>query len=356
MRLQAQAVALSEAVKLLGISGSNLIGGMQASADFLGNGAIEINKYETEITDILRRESPSLVRLKNKGCWTPATGHPHRYFEQIAIATAAATDPRNITPAPSGPTRVERPAMLKAVTAQSNFSHFDVEVTQQQGQFAKVEAKDISDIIKAIILKQAQMLWMGSDTSLSAPTTLEWVGAIQQLASGGNVIQVLKGSSIIDGIKTEVATLMASTLYGPRPTCVYLNPLLADLIDQEAKAAAYRMNEVEFVAGVQVNGVQTGAGVLPFAPDPFLPQLSNAQLTALGLPNIPSGSTVCYVGVITQEDMIELPYVNPNGGPDPRIFQLGLLAGLQGQFVGIAYDSLIFKGASYAHALVLVYR
>ena len=75
-----------------------------AAADYLGNGAIEINKYETEIYDIIRPESVFLERVDRK----PANGHPHHYFEQTAIATAAFTDPRNIVPSPTGASRVER--------------------------------------------------------------------------------------------------------------------------------------------------------------------------------------------------------------------------------------------------------
>lgn len=332
---------------------------LSASADYLGNGAIEINKYEQEILDIVRRTSSTIQRLKNMGAFRPATGHPHRYFEQTAIASAVATDPRNIAPTPSGPTRVERPAMIKGLTAQSNFSHFDVEVTQQQGQFSQVEAKDINDIAEAVTLLEAQMTWQGTDTSLTAPTTFQWVGLIQQLASGGNIGTVLKGASIIDAIKTEVATIMSNTTFGPRPTAVYVNPLLADLIDQEAKAAAYKFNVTEFVAGEQVNAIQTQAGILPIIPDVFMPNWTSANastISGLGLTSIPAGSTTSYQIAIIQENLIEVPFVNPNGNPDPRIFQLGLLSGLQGQFVGIAYNSIILKGASYAHALLQVFR
>ena len=251
---------------------------LSASADYLGNGAIEINKYETEILDIVRRDSSTLQRMKNMGAWRPATGHPHRYFEQLAVASASATDPRNISPTASGPTRVERPAMIKGMTAQSNFSHFDVEVTNQQGVFSNVEAKDINDIVSAIVLLQAQMFWQGTDTSLTAPTTFQWVGALQQIASGGNVGTVLKGASIIDAIKTEVATMMTNTTFGVKPTAIYINPLLADLIDQEAKAAAYKFNVTEFVAGEQVNAIQTQAGVLPLIPDSVYPQLDERKL------------------------------------------------------------------------------
>ena len=331
---------------------------LTASADYLGNGAIEINKYETEILDIVRRTSSTVQRMKDRGAFRPATGHPHRYFEQTGIAVAGATDPRNIAPTPSGPTRVERPAMIKGLTAQSNFSHFDVEVTAQQSQF-QVEAKDINDLVNAIVLLEAQMFWQGTDTSLTAPTTLQWVGALQQIASGGNVGTVLKGASIIDAIKTEVATMMGNTTFGPRPTAIFANPLLLDLIDQEAKAAAYKFNVSEFVAGEQVNAIQTQAGVLPLIPDVFMPNWTSANsstISNLGLTSIPAGSTTSYQIVILQEDLIEIPFVNPNGSSDPRIFQLGLLSGLQGQMVAIAYNSLILKGASYGHALLQCFR
>jgi hypothetical protein len=79
---------------------------ISAAADFLGNGAIEVNPYESEIVDLVRRHSIFLQRVDRK----PATGHPHRYFEQLAIASAAFTDPRNISPTPTGPNRVERAA------------------------------------------------------------------------------------------------------------------------------------------------------------------------------------------------------------------------------------------------------
>jgi hypothetical protein len=344
-------------------------GKLTAAADYLGNGAIEINKYEAEILDVVRRDSPTLARLREQRAYKKATGHPHRYFEQIAIATATATDPRNITTTPSGPVRVERAAMIKATTSQSNFSHFDVEVTAQQGDFSKVEAQDITDIASAITVKNAEMFWLGSDTSLAAPTTIEWVGVIQQLVTGntspasGNVVTINKlgGASIIDGVKTAVAKIHANVQFKSKPSIFFCATLLADLIDQEAKAAAYHFNKTTFVAGVQVDGLQTVAGVLPIVSDPFIPSFgfggyTVAQFEAL-VPGVavPVGTNFVHIGAIMSESLIELPYVNPNGDENPRIFQLGLVAGLQGQFVGIFYGSAVVKGAPYGHALVVVF-
>jgi hypothetical protein len=93
----------------------------------------------------------------------PATGHPHRYFEETAIGTATWTDPRNIVPTATGPTRIEQAAFIKAVTSQTNLSLFDVDVTRQQGQYAYLESKDINDAVNAIIRLEAAAVYNGND-------------------------------------------------------------------------------------------------------------------------------------------------------------------------------------------------
>ena len=54
---------------------------LHAAADFLGPGAVEVNRYQSEITDIVRRRGVFGQRVKQ----VPATGHPSRFFEQTAI-------------------------------------------------------------------------------------------------------------------------------------------------------------------------------------------------------------------------------------------------------------------------------
>ena len=314
---------------------------MSASADFLGNGAIEINLYESEIADLVRRESVFLNRVD----MVDATGHPHRYFEQTAIATGGFNDPRNIGPTPTGPTRVERAAMIKAITAQTNFGLFDVEVTRQQGQFASVEAKDIEDIANGIIVTAASAVYTGTDTSLVTPTSLQFVGAFNQIT---NKSTYLTGVSIIDSLKAKVASMMANTTYKVRPTAIYVNPVLGDFIDREAKAASIKLDEV-VVAGVTVEGIRTQAGVLPLIPDPYMPSPTD---NSYGFTAPPAGSAN-YLAIIATEKWVEMPVINGGtGNKKPRMNQLGLLAGLQGQYVGYWFLSLIFKGAGYAHAAV----
>jgi hypothetical protein len=320
---------------------------LAAAADYSGPGALEIPMFEREIVDLVRRTSIFLDRNKPK----PATGHPHRYFEQMGIAVASTSDPRNLTVAASGPNRQERAAFIKASIAQSNLSLFDRDVTEQQGQFAALQAKDVDDILNAITVLRAQMAWAGSDTSLLVPTTLQWVGALEQITQQATI---LSGSSIIDGLKTMVAELVADTahnaLFKPKPTAIYLNPLLIDKIEKEAKASHIELGTMNVTVGISAKKIATQAGDLPLIPDAYMPT-DTASKYGFGAP--PSGLKN-YYAVITTEDMIEIPYIGKGTNGQPRLFQLGLVGNLAGQFVGVQFDALIIKGFSYAHATVAV--
>jgi len=107
---------------------------LYASADYLGPGAIEIDRYQTEIFDIVRRR----VRL-GKGsskCLLPGIRHGslkrrrstrRRRRRHLSI-------PRNIAPTVGSPTRVELAVPLKALVSQINYNLFDWKVTAQQSQ------------------------------------------------------------------------------------------------------------------------------------------------------------------------------------------------------------------------------
>jgi hypothetical protein len=319
---------------------------LDAAADFLGNGAIEINMYETEIMDLVRRSTPAIQRFDSP----PATGHPHRYFEQTAIATAAFTDPRNITPTPTGPTRVERSALIRAITNQTNLSLFDIDVTRQQGQFAYLEAKDINDLVSSVQVTRGTSIWIGNATTVLDSGSVQYCGILTQVTQQATIAL---GSSIIDGLKTQVATMVALVGFTVKPTAIYLNPILNDYLDQEAKAQQVFMNESTVEGGLVVKTLQTQAGPLPLIGDPYVPSDTTGKY-GFGAP--PAGYKNYYAAILTDKE-VELPYVGgQDQNPNPRIFQLGLLGGLQGQYVVIKFDSCIAKGPSYAHAVVAVVR
>ncbi len=167
---------------------------LHAAADFLGPGAVEVNRYQSEITDIVRRRGVFGQRIKQ----VPATGHPSRFFEQTTInspsATNAFVDPRNIVAAVGSPTRTERSVPLKALVSQINYNLFDLEVGQQQSQFAFLQAKDLADAVEGLLRTHDVALWNGNDTSLSTPTTAQYFGVIGQIVAGGNSTTITSAS------------------------------------------------------------------------------------------------------------------------------------------------------------------
>ncbi len=321
---------------------------MQAAADYLGNGAVEVPIFESEILDLIRRESIALQRFNH----VPATGDPHRYFEETAIGTAAFDNKRSLSPTPTNITRVERSVVIKCIDNQTNITLYDKNLTKQQNLFAQVVAQDVEDTASAVVVLSAQAIWNGNDTSLTSPTTLQYVGLLTQISAAGQTLLVAPGSSIIDGIKTQVAFMASNQQYRVRPTAIYINPLLGNYLDQEAKANNITLGET-VVAGVTVKTFETQCGKLPIISDPYIPSDVTGKYT---FPNPPANNSNFYC-VILSEALIEMPYVYDEiDNPNPRIYQLGLQNSLDGQFVAVLFDAIVAKGAAYAHSLVAVVR
>ena len=315
---------------------------IHAAADFIGPGAVEVPLYQTEIFDICRRSSPFGQRIKQ----VPATGHPSRFFEEVAIpnpGTAGFMDPRSIAPAVVTPNRAEKSVPLKAIVAQINYNLFDIELGQQQKQFAYLQAKDLVDTVSGVMVTHDVALWNGNDTSLSAPTTTQYMGCAAQIAAGGNSVTVSTSMKIVDTIKTTVAQMVASNGYYVRPTAIYANPVLLDLIDQEMKSE-YNvvLNSDQITGGFRVKMLATQAGDLPLIPD-----------WSLADSGIPGSGTATLPAYIVTEDLIEYHWL---GDPAPRIFQLGLPNSLTHQYVAVKFGAPVVKGANYAHYQVLVQR
>jgi hypothetical protein len=314
-----------------------------AAADFLGPGAIEIERYQTEITDVVRRRGVFGQRVKQ----VPATGHPSRFFEETAInsptAAQAFMDPRNIVPVVGSPTRVERSVPLKALVSQINYNLFDAEVGAQQSQFAYLQAKDLADSVEGLLRTHDVALWNGNDTSLSSPTTSQYFGAIGQIEAGGNTTTIATNESIVDGLKSTIAQMVANSSFEVRPTAIYANPVLLDLIDREMKTEFnVVLSTTEITAGLRVKTLSTQAGDLPLIPE--------WSLGYTGTPGSGSAVLPCY---IVSEDMIEYHWLTD---PNPRVFKLGLPAALTSQMVVVKFGAVVVKGASYAHYEVKVDR
>jgi hypothetical protein len=316
---------------------------INATADLIGPGAIEVPIYQTEILDLVRRRGILGQRIKQ----VPATGHPSRYFEETAIPAAAASsafvNPRAIVPSIVQPTRVENAVPLKALVSQIDYNLFDIELGKQQSQFAYLQAKDLTDTVDGILRTHDIALWNGTDTSFSSPTTAQYFGAIGQIQAGGNTVSIPTTESIVDGLKSTIAQMLSNSNFAVRPTAIYASPVLLDLIDREMKAEFnVVLSTANIEGGLTVKMLSTQAGNIPLIPEWTLP--------FTGVPG--SGSAVLPAYIVT-EDLIEYHWL---GEPNPRVFQLGMQGSLSSQFVAVKFGAVVVKGASYAHYQVLVDR
>lgn len=307
---------------------------LHAAADFLGPGAVEVNRYQTEITDIVRRRGIFGQRIRQ----VPATGHPSRFFEQTAIPALAAADafvnPRSFAAnTVATPTRVERSVPLKALVSRIDYNLFDVEVGAQQSQFAFLQAKDLADAVEGLMRTHDVALWNGNDTSLTTPTTTQYFGAAGQIAASPYTATVASGASIVDELKAIVAQMVSNSSYEVRPTAIYANPVLLDLIDREMKTTFnVVLSTAEITGGVRVKTLSTQAGELPLIPE-----------WALGYTGT-LGSGAILPAYIVSEDLIEYHWLTD---ANPRVFQLGLQSGLASQMVVVKFGAIVVKGASY---------
>jgi hypothetical protein len=316
---------------------------LNAAADYLGPGAIEIERYQTEIFDIVRRRGVFGQRIKQ----VPATGHPSRFFEETAIASPTATqgfvDPRNIQPTLQAPTRVEWAVPLKALVSQINYNLFDMEVGTQQSQFAYLQAKDLADSVEGLMRTHDVALWNGNDTSLSGPTSPQYFGAIGQIEAGGNSTTIATTASIVNGLKTTIAQMVSNSSFEVRPTAIYANPVLLDLIDQEMKAEFnVVLSTAQITGGLTVKTLSTQAGDLPLIPEWALPYTGT-----------PGSGTAVLPAYIVTEDLIEYHWLTD---PNPRVFKLGLPSSLMTQSVVVKFGAPVVKGAAFAHYEVKVLR
>jgi hypothetical protein len=250
-------------------------------------------------------------------------------------------DPRNISATAVLPTRVERSIPLKALVSQINYNLFDIEVGAQQSQFAFLQAKDLADAVEGLMRTHDVALWNGNDTVPAAPTA-QYFGAIGQIEAGGNTATIAANASIVDGLKGIVAQMVSRSDYEVRPTAIYANPMLLDLIDREMKSIFnVVLSTTEVQGGLRVKTLSTQAGELPLIPE-----------WTLGYTGGAPGSQVypCY---IVSEDLIEYHWLTD---PNPRVFQLGLPGSLASQMVVVKFGAVVVKGAQYAHYEVKVDR
>ena len=271
-----------------------------------GRGGIRL--YQTEICDIVRRRGAFGQRIKQ----VPATGHPSRFFEETAIVAPTAARPSS-TRANRGDGGLAHArgasVPLKALVSQINYNLFDMEVGP--AETVRLPAGQGPGRRGERVMRTHDVaLWNGNDTSLSAPATPQYYGAAGQIAAGGNVATITTAQSIVDGLKSTVAAMVANGSFEVRPTAIYANPVLLDLIDREMKPEFnVVLSTTEMAGGLTVKTLSTQAGDLPLIPE--------WALSYTGTPG--SGYAVLPAYIVTEE-LIEYHWLTD---ANPRVFRLG---------------------------------
>lgn len=317
---------------------------LKAAAQF-GNGYVLVDQYDTQIDDAVRRSSIMTQRIRKR----LASGDPSRWVIQNAIGQAAFNDKRSLAPVATSATRTEGAVAIKAITNRVAFGLYDQSLAQVMPQQFQLKAQDLSDMLDSVLLLHGQNVWAGSDKVNGAlvgdGTTLEYVGVPYQITGTNTVVD--SSSSIVSAIRRKVAELMNNKTFIVRPTAIYVNPMVVYFIEEELKQANNTIAQVEVVPGVVVNGIQTAAGVLPIVPDVFLDMDPDwATAAPVDQHNYPF--------VIADENLIEFHHLP--GSDKPQLFQLGTVANLQEDYVGVMFGGVVVKGAGRAHAKGVVQR
>ena len=327
-------------------------GDMQAAADVITNGSLQVPCFEQEILDYVKRRGYLGQRIRS----VLAVGQPGHYFEQNAIVNGTFVDPRQLAVTAQLAKRSERYVTLKAIAAQTNFGLFDVELGRLRGSAASSSgllAKDIEDMITGILKSSDLALWNGTDTDMAVPTTLQYVGLLTQI---NRTASCASNASAIDAIKREVASIRGNQNFEAKPTAFYVQEELHAVLEEEERLNQRQMPTApdnNVTAGLGLTGIRTSAGTLPVIGD-----------WSLGspVPSVSEPGKKDYTGVLLTEDLIEYQYL---GSAEPRLFLLGLTNNLASQYVAVMFGAPVAKGkaattipevgaTTYAHSIITI--
>ena len=147
----------------------------------------------------------------------------------------------------------------------------------------------------------------------------------------------------MDGIKSTVAQMVANNGYHVRPTAIYANPVLLDLIDREMKTEFnVVLNTDQITGGFRVKMLSTQAGDLPLIPDWSLSYTGTPGSGIGGASGLHRDRGPDRVSLAGRSDAAHLPT-----GPAEFAAQ---------QYVAVKFGAPVVKGANYAHYQVLVDR
>lgn len=317
-------------------------------ADYNQGHYVELPKFQEGMLDLVDRRVTILNRIQP----VPATGHPTRYWEQTKFAkNAKFVNPRNggtngnygVDTLDEDYGRVEKSAMLKALTSEIKFTLFDSELVKQQGVMEALLDKDMKDMIVDLRRTQNNSIWNGAATDLNSNDSAEYVGLKTQIKKERQIAKPVKLNEaltpdmqyVADEIISQIALQESELDFDAYPTALYANPQTIDyIIKSEAKRENRQIcspdERAELGVGFKVYTIRTSQGDLPLISDPFI-KLEDG-----------TGGKKKHTVYAVNEKLIERHYLTSS---EPRIFKMGLNKTLVDDYVAVQFDTIIAKGA-----------
>lgn len=315
----------------------------------------EFPQFQPGLLDLLRRKVTILNRIQ-----AVPSGPIFRYKEQTKLPsnaqfvdtrTGVAGGSYGLTTVDADHGYVERAAFLKAMVSRISFTLFDKEAMMTQGQDSFLLTKAMNDAAFDFLKVQNQAIWTGSDTSLSAPTTQQYMGILNQITTNvaisspvvpTNATAATGDNYVTDAVRDQIATLESNLTWDAYPTAIYANPLTINFINKQEWFRKGNMNilnanTMEIAQGFKVGTISTMRGDLPLIPDPYIPVVAGSGANA--------GKMVHQL-VAVNENLIERPYMT---APAPRTFKMSISPTLVDDYLMILFDSIVVKGADHAH-------
>ncbi len=295
-----------------------------------GEGFLTYDYYNPVIFDDLLRKF--LV-------WDLLTKHPANSdfttgFLQSAIGAARMVDKNTLTFSATTATRsAHTPIEIKAITSDRNLGMYKRSLYNQMGQrLGDLSAKDVKDILTSIFAVWNDKLYTG--TVSGSATDFE---GLKILIGSGTTVSAT--TSIVKSVQQKVVDMMNSTTKQVMPTHILANPATAYSMTQEQQKMKIGADWVGspstvVIQGVQLQAINTQAGLLPIIPDPFIP-------VTVGTPNN-------YPLFIISNDKLRWEYVEPLGqaGPEPKVFEFPQTTILDTPYKGIMFGALDGDGFS----------
>lgn len=273
-----------------------------------------------------------------------ANGPAHMWVEQSKLPdNTQFSDPRNLTykAIDDDYGRLPTSAIIKCITSKFSVPYFDTLAAKQQGAMPDFVAKDLNDWLFMFDKFINTKMIYGSDTSLSTPTTLEYMGLTKQITNAPVRAKTETTRTLTDVIETEVAKLDSDTLntaISDANLVLLMNTRTTDLWvkEERARSGNFRPYTNEFKPGFKVPSIVTSRGEIPIITENFLNVVDNTGNTS-------TDHTV----ILLDRSKVERRYI---GSANPSVFPWNTGNDqLSDDKLAVLFDTLIVRNGAKSH-------